>query len=348
MNRNVAVTVLGAGSWGATLSGLLADNGYDVTVWEFDPSAADTLSRTRTLRILPDLRLPSAVHVTSKLTEALKDRRYVVSAVPSQFVRATWKAVKASGALNMQANVISVSKGLEENTLALMTDVIAEESGLPSAHLMVLGGPSHAEEVCRKLPTATVVAGEDPARVVDVQKLFQQDSFRVYVQSDVKGVELASALKNVFAIASGISDGLGFGDNTRAALLTRALNEMTRIGMALKAHMLTFFGLAGMGDLIVTCLSTHSRNYTLGEKIGRGTAPQQALSEMTMVAEGYKTAPAAHRLAEKLQLDCPLIRETYLILHEGKNPRQSLHDLMKRETQAEWPATASWLGPPTP
>ena len=177
-----------------------------------------------------------------------------------------------------------------------------------------------------------MIAGRDPKTIHRIQVLFANDYFRVYVHTDILGVELGGAFKNVYAIACGISDGLGFGDNTRAALLTRGLNEMTRIGVKMGAQMLTFFGLAGMGDLIVTCLSRHSRNYSLGLKIGQGKSPAQALSEMTMVAEGMKMAPSAHALAQKLGLDCPLTREIYQVLYETKDPKQSLHDLMQRET----------------
>jgi glycerol-3-phosphate dehydrogenase (NAD(P)+) len=186
------------------------------------------------------------------------------------------------------------------------------------------------------MPTATIVAGVDRAVVSRVQALFQDDFFRVYPHGDLAGAELAGALKNIFAIICGVSDGLGLGDNSRAAILTRGLNEMTRIGVKLGGDPLTFFGLAGMGDLIVTCLSRHSRNRLLGEKIGRGKSVARALSEMTMVAEGMKTAPSAYELSRRLKLDCPLTREIFKILYQGKNPRTSLHDLMNRRTQAEW------------
>jgi len=332
------ICVLGAGSWGATLAGLLADNGHAVTLWEFDASAAKTLADTRRLKILPELKLPSTVKVTSQLADALKNCGVAVSAVPSQFVRSTMRAVAATHSLPPATLIVSVSKGLEENTLKRMSEVIQEELRWPGAQVLTLCGPSHAEEVCRRMPTATVVAGSHAKHVETIRTLFLQDNFRVYSAQDVIGAELAAALKNVYAIACGISDGLGFGDNTRAAILTRALNEMTRIGLKMNAQLLTFFSLAGMGDLIVTCISQHSRNHQLGEKIGKGASPAQALSEMTMVAEGYKTAPAAHQLAQQLGIDCPLIQETYEILYKGKNPRNSLHDLMKRETHNEWPA----------
>jgi glycerol-3-phosphate dehydrogenase (NAD(P)+) len=241
-----------------------------------------------------------------------------------------------TGAMASEPRVISVSKGLEEGSLQRMSEVIAEELGLPAARVAVLAGPSHAEEVCRRLPTATVAAAQARPFALAVQRLFSTDYFRVYTHTDVAGVELGGTLKNVFAIGCGISDGLGFGDNTRAALMTRGLNEMARNGVRMGAQLLTFFGLAGMGDLIVTCLSRHSRNHQLGEKIGKGLSPGQALAEMTMVAEGYKTAPSADALAGKLAISCPLIHEVYDVLYKGKDPRQSLHDLMSRETPSEW------------
>lgn len=330
------IAVLGAGSWGATLANLLAENGHMVSLWEFDPKAEQSLRITRRLSILPDLILEPAVQVTNDLSESLENSLTIVSATPSHVVRDTMRAAAKSKAVMQDAIVVSVSKGLEEKTLKPLNEIIAEELRLPAGHITVLSGPSHAEEVVRRLPTATVIAGSDAATVSRIQALFANNYFRVYVHSDILGVELGGAFKNVYAIACGISDGLGFGDNTRAALLTRGLNEMTRIGVKMGAQMLTFFGLAGMGDLIVTCLSQHSRNYALGLKIGQGKSPKQALSEMTMVAEGMKMAPSAYALAKKLGLDCPLTHEIYLVLYEAKDPKKSLQDLMRRETQSEW------------
>lgn len=330
------IAVLGAGSWGATLAALLVEKGHDVSLWEFDPKAAEALAKTHRLPVLPDLVLPSALQATNDLAAALKDRPVVLSATPSPFVRSTMAAVKKTSALAKNAVVISVTKGLEEKTHKRMSEIIREELGISAAQVAVLSGPSHAEEVCRRLPTAVVAAGIEATLTARVQTLFSQDYFRVYAEKDLVGVELGGTLKNVLAIACGISDGLGFGDNTRAALLTRGLNEMARIGVKSGANLLTFFGLAGMGDLIVTCLSKHSRNRLLGEKIGKGKTPEQALKEMTMVAEGMKTAPSAFELARDLKVDCPLFREIYGVLYEGKDPHKSLRDLMGRETQSEW------------
>jgi glycerol-3-phosphate dehydrogenase (NAD(P)+) len=330
------ISVLGAGSWGATLANLLAENGHVVSLWEFDPAAEQTLRNSRRLSILPELLLNSKVQVTNDLAECLRTSTTIISATPSHVVRATMKAAAQSKAVMRESMVVSVSKGLEAESLKPLNEIISEELHLPGSQITVLSGPSHAEEVVRRLPTATVLASRDADKARYIPALFANDYFRVYSQSDILGVELGGALKNVYAIACGISDGLGFGDNTRAALLSRGLNEMARIGVKMGAQLLTFFGLAGMGDLIVTCLSQHSRNYSLGLKIGQGKSPKQALAEMTMVAEGMKMAPSAHALAKKLDLDCPLIREVYHILYESKDPKQSLHDLMRRETESEW------------
>lgn len=330
------VTVLGGGSWGATLAALLADKGADVSLWEFDPAVANYLQTERTLKTLPDLRLPKSVHVTSVMAEAFQERPWILSVIPSAFVRQTWRAAKASGRLPKSFQVISATKGLEDASLKRMSEVIAEEAGIPLENVAALSGPSHAEEVCRRLPTAVVAAAKNRALAQAVQNLFSAEAFRVYVQSDVIGVELGGTLKNVLAIGCGIADGLGFGDNTRAALLTRGLNEVARLGVKAGGKMDTFFGLAGMGDLIVTCLSAHSRNRRFGEKIGRGKKPKEALAEMTMVAEGWMAAPAAVHLAERFHTACPLLQEIHAVLYKEKDPKRSLQELMTREPQEEW------------
>jgi glycerol-3-phosphate dehydrogenase (NAD(P)+) len=336
MAKKERIAVLGAGSWGATLATLLADKGHAVSLWEFNPRAAAALASTRRLPVLPELKVPTSILVTHDLSSALQGRSIVMAATPSHFVRTTMAAARKTGALAKDAVIVSVAKGLEEKTLKRMSQVIAEELRVPGGRIVALTGPSHAEEVCRRMPTAIIVAGTDKSVVTRIQALFQTDFFRVYPHRDLVGAELAGAIKNIFAIICGIADGLGLGDNSRAAILTRGLNEMTRIGVRQGGDPLTFFGLAGMGDLIVTCLSRHSRNRLLGEKIGKGKTAAQALSEMTMVAEGMKTAPSAYALARKLKLDCPLTREIYEILYKGKNPRTSLRDLMNRQTKDEW------------
>jgi glycerol-3-phosphate dehydrogenase (NAD(P)+) len=342
MAQKERIAVLGAGSWGATLATLLSENGHDVALWEFDPAAASALSSSRKLPVLPDLTLPPAVQVTNDLKAALQGRRVILSATPSHFVRSTMYAVKQSKTLDPKSIVVSVTKGLEEKTHLRMSQVIAEELKLHAGRMAVLSGPSHAEEVCQRMPTAVVLAATGPKTAENLANIFQADYFRVYPHHDVIGVELAGSIKNIFAIVCGIADGLGLGDNTRAAILTRGLNEMTRIGVKMGGEAFTFFGLAGMGDLIVTCMSRHSRNRSLGQKIGEGKSAKEALSEMTMVAEGMKTAPSVYQLSKKLNLDCPLTGEIYQVLYKGKNPKSSLHDLMRRATRNEWQGLPSF------
>ena len=329
------ICVIGGGSWGATLADHLARQGNDVTIWEFLAPAAERLRATRTLSVMPELALHPGVQVTSDLAPALAGKTLMVSAVPSEHVRATFRRVRETGAFSPQGWIVSVTKGIENQTLKRMTEVIAEELPGAQGRTAVLAGPSHAEEVSRKIPTVVVAAG--PAALAEkVQGLFTSDAFRVYTNSDFVGVELGGALKNVYAIACGICDGLGLGDNTKAALMTRGLNEMTRLGATYGARLDTFFGLSGMGDLIVTCMSRHSRNRLLGEKIGQGKTLEKALSEMTMVAEGVPTTKSAYQLASRHGLDLPLAGELYRCLFEGKTARDSLRDLMLRPTHSEW------------
>jgi glycerol-3-phosphate dehydrogenase (NAD(P)+) len=323
------IAVLGGGSWGATLADHLAKNGHDVFVWEFQESDADRLRRTRRLPTLPHLVLHDQVRVTSRVGEALAGRPMVVNAVPSSHVRATFAAVQASGALASGAWAVSVSKGIENDTLKRMSQVIAESTPALAGRVAVLAGPSHAEEVARSLPTAVVAAGPD-AFVDKAAAVFNADHLRVYTNPDFVGVELCGALKNVFAVACGVSDGLGFGDNTKAALMTRGLNEMVRLGVLEGAQVITFLGLAGLGDLIVTCTSRHSRNRSFGEKLGHGKSAAQALAEMSMVAEGHPTAKSAYQLAQRHGLDLPIISELYKILYENKPAPNAMRDLLAR------------------
>ncbi len=294
----------------------------------------DALKKTRTLAVMPQLKLHESVLVTSDLAEALAGAQVVVSATPSEFVRGTWKAVREKKAFPKNAWVVSVTKGIENETLKRMSEVVEDELPETKGRVAILSGPSHAEEVAVHTPTAVVSSG--PGDLGEkVQELFNTDHFRVYTTKDFVGVELAGALKNIYAIATGACDGLGLGDNTKAALMTRALNEMTRVGLASGAQALTFFGLSGMGDLIVTCSSRHSRNRLLGEKIGQGRTLKEALAEMTMVAEGVRTTKSVYDLAKKLKQELPIVNEIYRCLYEGKSAKDSLHDLMLRPVHAE-------------
>ncbi|HOW28279.1 MAG TPA: NAD(P)H-dependent glycerol-3-phosphate dehydrogenase [Elusimicrobiota bacterium] len=328
------ICVLGAGSWGSALAHLLAQKGHDVSLWEFYPAAAEKLEKTRMLAILPQLKLHSGVRVTSRIDEALQGKALVVSATPSEFVRATFGLVKKSLGTSPSFDVVSVTKGIENATLKRMSEVIEDE--IPALHgrVAVLSGPSHAEEVILNTPTAVVTAG--PTALAErVQSDFSTDHFRVYTHPDFLGVELGGALKNIYAIATGACDGLGLGDNTKAALMTRALYEMARLGISMGANVVTFFGLSGLGDLIVTCGSRHSRNRLLGEKIGQGKTLAQALAEMTMVAEGVRTTQSVYDLSMKMRLELPIVNEIHRCLYEGKSAKDSLHDLLMRPVKPE-------------
>ncbi|HRY29812.1 MAG TPA: NAD(P)H-dependent glycerol-3-phosphate dehydrogenase [Elusimicrobiota bacterium] len=332
--ENERIAVIGGGSWGATLANLLAQKGHAVSVWEFLPETVKHLRETRTLKVLPQLRLHPSVEVTHDLPAALREKRLVVMAVPSAHVRATCRAIQEGNVFPPNAWAVSVTKGIENDSLKRMSEIIAEEIPAAKNRIAVLSGPSHAEEVAKSVPTAVVVAGPD--RFAErVQKIFNTDTFRVYSSTDFIGVELGGAIKNIYAIATGICDGLGLGDNTKAALMTRSLNEMIRLGMACGARGLTFFGLSGMGDLIVTCGSRHSRNRFIGEKIGRGESLKQALSEMTMVAEGVPTAKSAYQLAQRFHLELPIVNEVYRCLYEDKPARRALQDLLTRPVAGE-------------
>ena len=326
------ICVLGAGSWGIALSLHLQRAGHSVALWGHHPERMDQLNQTRENKlVLPGIFLPPDVLVTSNLAQALEKGEGVVFAVPSQAVRTT--AQKAS-AYWAGAWTACAAKGLEEKTHLRMTQVLAES--LPTGALLcALSGPSHAEEVSRKMPTTVVAASDNSDLAALVQKVFHTDYFRVYTSKDLPGVELGGALKNVIAIAAGILDGLGLGDNTKAALVTRGLHEMTRLGLALGASRPTFAGLAGMGDLMVTCTSRFSRNRLLGEKIGKGAALEQALKEMVMVAEGIKTCREALALAEQASIDVPIMREVFNVLFNGKKAKEAMASLLSRSAKPE-------------
>lgn len=327
------ICVLGGGSWGATVATHLGKKGFDVSLWEFVDSQVELMRRTRSLPFLPQLKIPESVFITSKMADALEGRNIFLSVVPSQFVRSTWKSVNAC---RPQVKlVMSLSKGIETQNLKRMSEVIAEECPAAEGKIAVVSGPSHAEEVCQEIPTAVVSSMPKKELAELSQQILGSQNFRVYTNSDMIGVELCGSLKNIFAIATGTCDGLGLGDNTKAALMTRGLNEMVKLGLQMGAKQATFFGLAGMGDLIVTCLSKHSRNRLLGEKIGQGKKTEEALKEMTMVAEGYPTSKSAYQLVQKFNCDCPIIMEIYRVLYEGKNARESLHDLLVRPMHGE-------------
>lgn len=321
------ILILGGGSWGTALAGLLAGNGHRVALWEYDPAQRDALRRDReNKKYLPGSKLPETVTVIDDPL-ALASPAGAVLAAPSQAIRATARAF--APALKTAGWVVCAAKGLEEKTFKRLSEVIGEELG-GAVPVGALSGPSHAEEVVLGIPTSVVAAFADGGIAKRVQEIFSNSRFRVYTNSDLAGVELGGALKNIIAIATGIGDGLGLGDNTRAALITRGLAEITRMGVALGARRETFMGLAGLGDLVVTCTSRHSRNRRLGELIGRGATLAAAQTELTMVAEGVPTCAAAHALARARGLTMPITAEVHRCLFEGGSPRAAVTNLMTR------------------
>ncbi len=328
------IAILGAGSWGTALAVNLGESAP--ALWDHDEARAVATQTSRVNgRYLPDVRLPDGVRVTSHLSLALRGADVVVFATPSHTLREVARRVRDAAGFDPQQIVVNVAKGLEEHSGKRLSQVLAEELPQPANRIVSLVGPSHAEEVARRMPTTVVAAGTDPAVLQRVQELFSTDTFRVYTNDDVIGVELAVALKNVIAIAAGIADGLGFGDNTKGALLTRGLAEMARLGVALGARAETFAGLAGLGDLVTTATSRHSRNRNLGEAIARGRSLEDARRDLGMVAEGVPTARAAVELARARQLELPISEQVYAVLFEKKDPRQSIRDLMVRAPRAE-------------
>ena len=331
-----SVTILGAGSWGTTLAIHLSQNGYDVSLWEFRRDVADRLRDDReNVDLLPGISIPDRIHISSVLKDTVSPRvEMLVFAVPSHVLREV--AHKVAPLISDVPFVVSVVKGIENGTFKRMSEVLEEElPGIFRARIAVLSGPSHAEEVSREIPTSVVVASGDPEVAVAVQRTFLSPRFRVYTNEDMVGVELAGALKNIIAIAAGISDGLGFGDNTKGALLTRGLAEITRLGIAMGAKASTFSGLSGIGDLITTCLSRYSRNRYVGEEIGKGKSLSHVLDRMAMVAEGVMTTKATYQLARHYNVEMPITNEVYAVLFQDKDPAQAVADLMTRTAKAE-------------
>ena len=329
------ITVIGAGSWGTTLAALLAGNGHDVVLWALEPEVAEQITRERENgRFLAGVRLPAALRATSDLAAALSMAEVLVNVVPSQFVARVM--AEAEPHLPPRCQIVSASKGIDTATLRRMDEVLHDVLGARGmAGFTVLSGPSFALEVAREAPTAVVAASADRSAAERVQQLFQNDHFRVYTNADVVGVELGGALKNVIALAAGMISGLGFGHNTLAALITRGLAEMARLGQAMGARPATFAGLAGMGDLVLTCTGDLSRNRTVGVRLGRGEPLSSILAEMRAVAEGVKTAQAARDLAERHEVEMPITSEVHAILVEGRSARESLLNLMERDPKPE-------------
>ncbi len=326
--------VVGAGSWGTALALVLEKNGHQVTLWSSREEKAEELRKLReNVDKLPGVKLPETLEITSDIEAAVKDKELVVLGVPSLYIRST--AAKMAPYVHDGQIIVNVSKGIEESTLSTMTEVILEE--IPGGDVAVLSGPSHAEEVSRSIPT-TVVAGAKTRKTAEkIQSIFMNETFRVYTSPDMLGIEIGGALKNVIALAAGITDGLGFGDNTKAALITRGIAEMSRLGVAMGGYQETFSGLAGMGDLIVTCASRHSRNRKAGYLIGQGYSMQEAMDEVKMVVEGVYSAKAALKLAEKYYVRLPIIEQVNAVLFDGKEAKEAVRELMVRDGKTENP-----------
>ncbi len=326
------VGILGAGSWGVALSLVLCKNGHEVTVWSVLEEEVEMLRREREHKEkLPGVRLPDEIVFTSDLRETVPGRDALIMAVPSPYVRSTAHLV--SPMVHKGQIIVNVAKGIEEDTLYTLTQIIHEE--IPNASLAVLSGPSHAEEVGRGIPTTCVVGSKEKSTAEYVQNLFMNEVFRIYTSPDVLGIELGGALKNVVALAAGIADGLGYGDNTKAALITRGISEIARLGMAMGGKLETFCGLTGIGDLIVTCASMHSRNRRAGILIGKGATMEEAMAEVKMVVEGVYSAKAAYALAKKYNVDVPIITEVNEVLFHGKDAAKTVSDLMLRDKKLE-------------
>jgi len=330
MTKNISI--IGDGGWGTALSVVLTNNGHKVTVWGPFPDYIDAVIKNRENKTyLPGVKLPDKIKWTGDRKYAVENPDLIVLAVPTKYFRQVLESF--AGLMPAGCPVLSVSKGLDQKTHKRMTQITSEITG--ERPVAALSGPSHAEEVARNIPTAIVAASEDQAFCREIQKIFTNRYFRVYTADDVAGVELGGALKNIVAIAVGVSDGLGFGDNTRAALITRGLAEITRLGCAYGAKAATFAGLSGMGDLITTCTSRHSRNRAVGERLGKGEKIDDILRSMKQVAEGVWNCAIAHEMAQTAAVKTPITGEVYAILHKGKNPLDSVRSLMEREVKPE-------------
>lgn len=329
------IVVMGAGSWGTALAILLAEKGNEVTLWEYQNEKAVTVEKERENKVfLPGAKFPETLHVTSEMEGLLEGAKYVIFSVPSQVLR------KVVGSITTQITkdmiLVNTAKGLEMSTGLRMSEVLKEEIlGKYHKNIVALSGPTHAEEVANKLPTTILAAGEEE-KAKGVQELFTTNNFRVYLGKDIIGVEVGGAVKNCLAIAAGICDGLGYGDNTKAALITRGLAEIVRFGKSLGADERTFTGLSGIGDLIVTCASQHSRNRHVGEKLGQGMSLEQILDEMVMVAEGVPTVKAVYEKAKEIGVTMPILEAVYKTIYEDADARKMVEELMVRNLKEEF------------
>lgn len=327
------IGVLGAGTWGMALARMLANSGHGVTVWSAIEKEIDEFSATRRHPNLPGMVIPQQIEFTKDIRTVCENKDVLLFAVPSVFVRSTAK--KAAPFIADGQIIVDVAKGIEADTLFTMSQIIADEIKKPEVKIVALSGPTHAEEVARDLPTTIVSACADAEAAQQVQAIFANSCMRVYTNEDVLGVELCGALKNVMALGSGIALGLGFGDNTKAALITRGMAEIVRLGRAMGCQEQTFYGLAGIGDLIVTATSMHSRNNRCGILLGQGVAPEEAVRQVGMVVEGIYALNAAMRLMEKYQVDMPIVKAVNAVVNQGADPQTEVLKLMGREQRPE-------------
>ncbi len=326
------ITVIGNGGWGTALAILLHKKGYEVTLWGADALYVKYLNEKReNVKFLKDIPIPSGIQLTSDISHKLMDAHLIVSAIPTPYLRSALTRFK--GIFAPEIPIVSVTKGIENETLMRPSEIIT--SVLGNQPISLLLGPSHAEEVARGLPTTIVASSKDPNLARAVQEIFTTDRFRVYTNPDMLGVELGAAMKNVIAIASGICDGLKFGDNSKAALITRGLAEISRLGIAMGAQRSTFSGLTGLGDLITTCISPYGRNRRVGEQIGKGRNLQEILNNMEQIAEGVWTTRSVMAISEKFHVEMPITREIYNVLFTNKSPLEAVGNLMLRTPKSE-------------
>jgi len=326
------IAVIGAGSWGTALACLLQEKEYDVTLWALENEVADEINNAKTNSLyFPGVTLPPDLRATSSLERAVREARYILNVVPTQFTRPVF--IEAARYINQEAVIVSASKGIEQGTLLTVSGVLREVTG---QRVAALSGPSFAKEVIRKFPTAVTLASQDMDTGVLLQEIFNTNYFRVYTHRDILGVELGGALKNVIAIASGISDGLGLGHSARAALITRGLVEITRLGKAMGADPMTFSGLSGLGDLVLTCTGPLSRNYTVGINLGRGMKLAEILASTRSVAEGVATSLSAYELARKQGVEMPIVEQVHEVIYHGKDPEAAVRNLMNRALRSEF------------
>ena len=327
------ISLLGCGTWGSTLAQVLGRNGHSVTAWHYKVDVVDDMTRSRMHPNISDFEFHSNIIFKKEIQTCIEGSNCIVVAVPSHGVRNIIE--KSSSFFTNKVILVNVAKGIENGTLSTMSEVIKDSSNLDSGQIVSLYGPSHAEEVIKGDPTTLVSASSDKSSAEYVQTIFSSDTLRIYTNNDIKGVELGGSLKNVIAIAAGICDGIGFGDNSKAALMTRGIAEITRLGVAMGVNSDTFSGLSGIGDLIVTCLSIHSRNRYVGEEIGKGKTLVSILDKMDMVAEGIRTTQSVYDLSKKYQVEMPISEGVYQILFNEKNPKEIVSELMTRDLKLE-------------